>query len=172
VPVALRKTITAIVAQKADQSTWDQLHAQAKAETTPLIKDQLYSMLSIPENDALAQRALDLALTDEPGATNSAGMIRAVGYYHPEMAFDFAVSHREQVNKLVDSTSSSHYYPVLGASSTKPEMIQKIQDYAQKYIAPTSRRVAEQVVANIKYRMMIRKDRLSEIDAWLDKHAG
>jgi aminopeptidase N len=51
-------------------------------------------------------------------------------------------------------------------------MIQKIQDYAQKYIAPTSRRVADQVIANIKYRMMIRQDRLSEIDAWLDKHAG
>jgi len=172
VPVALRKTITAIVAQKADPAAWDQLHAQAQAETTPLIKDQLYSMLSIPENDALAQRALKLALTDEPGATNSAGMIRAVGYYHPEMAFDFAVAHKDQVDKLVDSTSSSRYYPALGASSTKPEMIQKIQDYAQKYIAPTSRRVANQAIANIKYRMMIRQERLPDIDAWLEKHAG
>ncbi|MGN2243323.1 M1 family metallopeptidase [Frateuria sp. GZRR33] len=172
VPVDLRKVITAVVAEHADEATWNQLHAQAKAETTPLIKDQLYSMLSIAEDDALAKQALELALTDEPGATNSAGMIRAVGYHHPEMAFDFAVAHRAQVDKLVDSTSSSRYYPVLGASSTKPEMIQKIQDYAQKYIAPTSRRVAEQVVANIKYRMMIRQDRLPEIDAWLDKHAG
>ena len=171
-PVALRKTVTAIVAEHADEATWDHLHAQAKAETTPLIKDQLYSMLSIPENEALAQRALSLALTDEPGATNSAGMIRAVGYHHPEMAFDFAVAHKDQVDKLVDSTSSSRYYPAIGAGSTKPEMIQKIQDYAQKYIAPTSRRVAEQVIANIKYRMMIRQDRLPSIDEWLEKHSG
>ncbi len=172
VPVALRKLITGVVAVHADEATWNQLHAQAKAETTPLIKDQLYSMLAVAKDDELAQRALELALTDEPGATNSAGMIRAVGYEHPEMAFDFALAHREQVNKLVDSTSSSRYYPYLGASSTKPEMIEKIQDYAQKYIAPGSRRVANSVVANIKYRMMIRKDRLPAIDAWLEKHSG
>ncbi|HET6805923.1 MAG TPA: M1 family aminopeptidase, partial [Frateuria sp.] len=172
VPVALRKTITAVVAQHADEATWNALRAQARAETTPLVKDQLYSMLSTPENDALAQRALDLALTDEPGATNSAGMIRTVGDTHPEMAFDFALAHREQVNKLVDSTSSSRYYPYLGASSNKPEMIRKIEQYSQKYIAPTSRRVANSVIANIRYRMMIRERRLPEIDAWLEKHAG
>jgi aminopeptidase N len=99
-------------------------------------------------------------------------MIRAVGYHHPEMAFDFALQHKDQVDKLVDSTSSSRYYPALGASSTKPEMIQKIQDYAQKYIAPTSRRVANQAIANIKYRMMIRQERLPSIDEWLEKHSG
>jgi aminopeptidase N len=171
-PAALRKVIISVVAEYADTATWDQLHAHAKAETTPLIKDELYSMLSIPQDDALAQRALDLALTPEPGATVSAGMIRAVGYYHPEMAFDFALAHRTQVDKLVDSTSSSRYYPYLGSRSTKPEMIRKIQDYTQKYIAPGSRRVARSVIANIKYRMMIRQDRLPSIDAWLEKHSG
>ena len=33
-PVALRKTITGVVAEHADKATWDTLHAQAKAETT------------------------------------------------------------------------------------------------------------------------------------------
>ena len=40
-PPALRSLITAIVANKADASTWDQLRAMAKAEKTPLIKIQL-----------------------------------------------------------------------------------------------------------------------------------
>src|SRR6185437_1143321 len=51
----------------------------------------------------VAQHALDLALTAEPGATNSAGMIRGVSWRHPEMAYDFAMAHRAQVDKLVDS---------------------------------------------------------------------
>jgi aminopeptidase N len=171
VPVPLRKTITAIVARNADASTWNQLHDEAKAETTPLIKDQLYAMLSVAKDDALAKQALDLALTSEPGATNSAGMIRIVSYDHPDMAFDFAVAHREQVDKLVDSTSSSRYYPALGASSFKPEMIDKIKAYADAHIAEGSRRVANTVIANIQYRMMIRNDRLSDVDAWLAKNA-
>ncbi len=171
VPVPLRKTITAIVARNADTATWNQLHDEAKAETTPLIKDQLYAMLSVAKDDALAKQALNLALTPEPGATNSAGMIRIVSYDHPDMAFDFAVAHREQVDKLVDSTSSSRYYPALGATSFKPEMIDKIKAYADAHIAEGSRRVANTVIANIQYRMMIRNDRLSDVDAWLAKNA-
>jgi aminopeptidase N len=98
-------------------------------------------------------------------------MIRVVSYDHPDLAFDFAVAHRAQVDKLVDSTSSSRYYPVLGANSMKPEMIDKIKAYADAHIAKSSQRVANTVVANIKYRMMIRNDRLPDVDAWLAKHA-
>ncbi len=74
---------SAIVARHADAATWDELHALAQAEKTPLIKDQLYSLLAYADNEALAQRALELALTDEPGATNSAGMIGIAAYQHP-----------------------------------------------------------------------------------------
>src|SRR6185437_1628628 len=115
VPAALRKTILAIVAQHADAATWNKLHAEAQAEKSPMIKDRLYGLLAIAKDKALAQRALDLALTAEPGATNSAGMIRGVSWRHPEMAYDFAMAHRAQVDKLVDSTSGGRYYPSLGS---------------------------------------------------------
>ncbi|HEY4146203.1 M1 family metallopeptidase, partial [Pinirhizobacter sp.] len=169
-PAELRKTIMAVVASNANAATWDKLHAQAKAETTPLVKDQLYFLLSTVKDDALAQRALDLALTDEPGATNSAGMITGVGRNHPDMAFDFAVAHKAQVDKLVDSTSSARYYPGIGGSSFDPSMIGKVQAFAEKYIAPTSRRGADTVIANIKYRTEVRNERLPAVDAWLKKN--
>jgi aminopeptidase N len=172
VPPELRKIIYDLVASQADAATWDKLHAEAKAEKTPLIKDQLYALLSISHDDVLARRALELALTDEPGATNSARMISAVGYQHPDMAFDFAVAHRTQVDKLVDSTSSSRYYPGLGGSSFDPAMIDKIKAYADAHIAAGSRRVADTVIANITYRMMVRQQRMPAVDAWLAKHGG
>jgi aminopeptidase N len=172
VPAALRKTIYAVVARNADAAGWDKLHAKAKAETTPLIKDRLYALLSISKDKALAKRALELALTDEPGATNSAGMIRAVGYEHPDMAWEFAMAHRAQIDKLVDSTSSSRYYPGIGSSSNDPAMIDKINAYADAHIAKGSRRAAETVIANIQYRQMVRKERLPAIDAWLAKNGG
>ena len=119
----------------------------------------------------LAQRALDLALTDEPGATNSAGMVRVVSGEHPDMAFDYALAHREQLDKKVDTTSRSRYYPGLGYGSLDAAMIGKIQAYADKYIAASSRRDAETAIANIKYRMQVRNERLPSIDAWLAQHA-
>ncbi len=171
-PPALRNTITGIVAYNADAATWDKLHAMAKAEKTPLIKDSLYSMLSIAKDKALAQRALELALTDEPGATNSAGMIGAVSGSHPDMAFDFALAHREQVDKLVDSTSQARYYPGIGGGSSDKAMIGKLRAYADKYIAPSSRNATETAIANIEYRLKVRETRIPAIDAWLQKHGG
>ena len=171
VPPALRKTLMFIVAQHADAATWNKLHAEARAETSPVMKDRMYSMLSVAEDKALAQRALDLALTSEPGATNSAGMIAGVAWQHPEMAYDFAIAHRAQVSKLVDATSSARYFPALGGSSFDPGMIAKIKAY-EATIDPSARRPAKAVIANIEYRMMIRKDRLPAVDAWLAKNGG
>jgi hypothetical protein len=72
VPGPLRKTVLAVVAEHADAATWDGLRARAQAEKTPLLKSNLYTLLGVAEDKALAERALQLALTDEPGLTNSA----------------------------------------------------------------------------------------------------
>jgi aminopeptidase N len=172
VPTALRRTLYGVVARNADAATWDKLHAMAKAETSALVKDGLYRLLATAKDDALAQRALAMAITDEPGATNSAGMIRTVGYEHPEMAWDFAMSHRPEIDKLVDATSSSRYYPGIGGSSNDPAMVDKIKAYADAYIAKSSRRAADTVIADIQYRQMVRKERLPAIDAWLVRNGG
>ncbi|KFN43652.1 M1 family metallopeptidase [Arenimonas oryziterrae] len=170
VPAALRKTILAVVARHADARTWDALHAAAVAEKTPLIKDQMYSLLAFSEDETLAKRALALALTDEPGATNSAGMIGDVAGLHPDLAFDFALENMAAVNERVDSTSRSRYYPGLAGGSADPAMIAKIRAYAAANLAEGSRRDAETAVAGITYRIKIRRERLPAVDAWLAKH--
>jgi aminopeptidase N len=97
-------------------------------------------------------------------------MISTVARSHPELAFDFAVAHREQMNQLIDSTSRSEYFPRLVSASLDPATIGKMRAFAQAYIAPTSRRGADTAVANIQYRIGVRKDRMPEIDAWLKKN--
>jgi len=169
VPVVLRNVILGIVANNADAATWDKLHAQARAETTPLIKDQLYGLLAIAKDEALARRALELALTDEPGATNSAAMLSRVAGEHPDMAFDFAVAHRGQVDQLVDSTSRARYYPGLGGGSRDPKMIDKLNAFADAHIAKSSRRATDTAIAGIQYRLGVIEKRLPEVTAWLAK---
>jgi aminopeptidase N len=169
-PTALRRTILGVVAQHADAATWEKLHAAAKVEKTPLVKDMLYSLLSIAQDKALAQRALELALTDEPGATNSSGMIGAVAGQHPDLAFDFAMAHRAQVESKVDSSSRSRYFPGLGNSSLDPAMVGKIRAYANAHLAAGARRPAETAIANIEYRSKVRSERLPAVDAWLEKN--
>ncbi len=169
-PPELRRTILGIVARNADAATWDKLHKMAQDEKSSMIRDQYYGLLAAAKDKALAQRALDMALTDEPGATNSAGMISSVSREHSEMAFDFAVAHREQVDKLVDSTSRARYYPGLGYGAKDLKMVDKIKAFADAYIAPTSRRDAETVMNGIQTRFKLRAQRMPQIDAWLKKN--
>src|SRR5690606_11355738 len=159
VPAELRRTLFGIVASKADSATGAKLRAMAKAETSSLLRDGYYALLAYPEDEALARRALELALTDEPGVTNGAAMIRMVAESHPDLAFDFAVEHREQVDELVDSTSRARYYPGLAGGSAKPEMVAKLSAFAHKNIAPSSRRDVETAIANIENRIRQRRER-------------
>jgi aminopeptidase N len=163
----LRNSVLGIVARNADVATWDALHRMAQQETTAMIREQDYLLLGAAKDETLAQRALDMALTGEPGATNSASMISAVAREHPDLAFDFAVAHIARVDTLIDTTSRARYYPFLGAGSVDLKMVDKIQAYADRYLAATSRRDADAAIADIRTRVKLSAQRLPQIKAWL-----
>jgi aminopeptidase N len=171
-PAALRRPILGVIASNADVATWDQLHAAAKAEQSSMIKSELYGLLGAANDKALAQRALDLALTDEPGATTAPSLIGHVAGSHPDLAFDFAVANREKVDKIVDGASRSRYFPGLGGRSADPAMIGKLQAYAKQYLPADAQGDTKTAIASIEYRIKVRSKRLPEIDAWLKQHAG
>ncbi|WP_126945990.1 M1 family metallopeptidase [Xanthomonas sp. BRIP62409] len=163
----LRDSVLGAVARNADTATWDTLHALAKQETSAMVRDAYYDFLSMPIDEALAKRALALALTPEPGATTGASMIDRVASQHPELAFDFAVAHRTQVDTLVDSTSRARYYPGLGIDSAELATADRIKAYAEQYIAPTSRQAADNAINTIQTRVKLRAASLPQIKAWL-----
>jgi aminopeptidase N len=167
VPGPLLKTVLAVVAQHADAATWDALHARARAETTPLLRDRLYVLLASSNDKALAERALKMALTDEPGVTNSAAMISTVAQRYPDMAVDFALANVEKINQRVDASSRSRYFARLANGSANPAMIDKLKGYGQANLAPSSRGDVDAAIAAIEDRIKTNAARLPEIDAWL-----
>lgn len=171
-PAPLRRTILGVVAQHADGAVWDQMHAEAQAEKTPLIRNQLYDLLASSDDVALASRALTLALTDEPGVTNSPAMISRVARSHPELAFDFALAHLEQVYARIDASSRSRYFPRLASASAQAAMMDKLDAYAKTHLAEGARGDADTAKADIAYRIKVRTQRLPAIDAWLAKQTG
>jgi aminopeptidase N len=169
-PATMRRTILSVVARHADEVTWDKLHADAKAEMTPLIKDMFYGLLARTKDSLLAQKALDLALTDEVGETNSASMVGRVSEFHPELAFEFALTHMDLINKKVDSNSRSRFFPDLASNSSKVYMIEKVKAYAKKYLAAESRRSADEAVAEISTRIVKREHVMPSLNEWLDRN--
>jgi aminopeptidase N len=172
VPGPLRKTVLSVVAQHADAATWENLRTRARAETNPLLRDRLYALLATSRDRALAERALQLALTDEPGVTNSAAMISAVAQRYPDMAVDFALANVGKINERVDASSRSRYFARLARSSANPAMIDKLKGYAQAHLAVSSRGDVYSAVAAIQDRIKTNAARLPEIDAWLKQNGA
>jgi aminopeptidase N len=169
VPGPLRKIVASVVARHTDAAGWDALHAQARAEKDPMTRSRLYELLGAPLDRALAERALRLSLTDEPGATDSAAIVGAVARQHPDLATDFALANLKKVYESIDATSRSRYIPRLASGSSDPAMVGKLQAYGKTDLAPGSRGDLEAAVAAINDRIRVNQARLPEIDAWLQK---
>jgi aminopeptidase N len=168
----LRATILEVVAENADAPRWERLLNEARAEKKPLVRNTLYRLLGGVRDNVLAQRALDLALTDEPGPTNSSQIVGAVANLHPDLAFDFAVQHREQMENLVDVSSRSRFLPRLAQLSGDPAMVDKLEDYAQHFMTPQSRKPADIAISMIRDRIRVKQLRLPDITQWLEVHAS
>ncbi|WP_395612091.1 M1 family metallopeptidase [Allosphingosinicella sp.] len=168
----LRSTILSIVAANADEATWERLRRMARDEHSSQVKVDLYRLLGSVKDENLARRALELALTPEVGATNASQIFGAVAGDHPDLAFDYAVAHREQVEPLVDASSRSRFFAQLAGGSADPAMIDKLNDYASRHLTPQSRGSVDRAISGIRDRIRVRRERLPQITRWLEAWRG
>ena len=168
---ATRRSVLRIVAVHADAATWDQLHALAKSAKSQLERQELYDLLGDAEDKGLAQRALDLAVSSEPPATTTPGMIRNVADLHPQLALDFAVAHWDQIANLLEPSTQSGYMPRLIGNASDLALIAKLDAFAKDHIPVGARQDVRKSEATVRYLAKVRTDRLPEVDQWLGAHS-
>jgi aminopeptidase N len=165
----LRNVWLKIIAQNADAATWEKLRAMANGAKSDLEKSTLFALLGAAKDEALAKKALDLAMTDEPGKTTSAAIISAVGAEHPMLAVDYVLAHRAQYEALIDVSARSQAIARLGGGSADPAMVTKLDAYASQYLTPESRKVVDRSISAIKTRIETRARLKPALVAWFGK---
>ena len=164
-----RQTVFQIVAEHADIATWDQLHALAQKASDVTDKSRLYSYLGASHDPALAEKALNLALSQEPPATDAPSIISNVAGVFPEKAFSFAVAHRQAIDAMVEPTSRTTFYAGLVSGARNPVILPQLQAFAST-VPPSTQGEINKAVSGINYRLEVTTKRLPEIDAWLTTH--
>ncbi len=164
----LRTTWLGVIAQNADLAAWNKMRKLGQNAESYLVKSSMYRLLGSTRNVDLANQALALALTKEPGSTLSAAMIGAVAQEYPDLTVDFALANREAVEALVDVSSTSEFIPGLGNGSADPAMVGKLNAYAAAHLKPESRKPVEQAIVAIQTRITSQPRIRSEVNAWLD----
>jgi aminopeptidase N len=170
IPGSLKTTWLGVIARNADLATWNAIHAKAQTATGQVEKTSLYQLLGAASDPALAQRALDLALTDEPGKTTSAGIITTVSGLHSRMAIDFVLAHLAQVNQLIDISGRSRFMSRLSFGSNDAALIPVLESYAQANLAPTDRKPIEAAVDLLRFESSQMPRVKTEVAAWLAVH--
>ncbi len=170
IPGSLKETWLLVLARNADAATWDALRTKAEAASSATERSTLYELLGRTQDESLAKRALELALTDEPGKTVSAGMITAVSQRHPKLAVDFMLANLDKVRPLIDASSQSRFLQNLTQNSGDASLIPIIEAYAAKHLAETDRAPIRQAVDRIRFDVEKRQRIAPQVAEWLRIH--
>jgi aminopeptidase N len=170
IPGSLKSTWLGVIARNADAATWNTIHERARATTGTVERTSLYQLLGRTKDEALARRTLELALTEEPGKTISAGMITAVAAAHARLAIDFVLAHLAQVNQLIDISGRSSFMQRLASSSRDPALIPILQNFAQANLAESDRKPVQRAIDRIRSESAQAPRIRSETAAWLKAH--
>ena len=163
---AQRRAVLDVMAYTADESEWQQLRAMAKAAPSGLERLEIYRLLARARDPLLAQRALDLALTDEAPTTLRSQILSAAGAEHPEQVVHFMSSHWRAVEPLIAATSISELVPNAAATSVDIGIIPVLEDYAAQFLPTNGRSALQKNIARVRYNANLR-GRLGQIDRWL-----
>jgi aminopeptidase N len=170
IPGSLKETWLGVIARNADEATWNAIHTKAQAATGYAERSLLYRLLGSASSDVLARRALDLALTDEPGKTTSSSLITTVADQHPRMAVDFVLTHLAQVNQLVDISGRSRFMERLSGDSADASLIPTLETYANANLAASDRKPVEQAINHIRFEAAKQPRERAEVSTWLAAH--
>ncbi len=161
----LKTTWLGIVARNATAAEWDRLAALAARAPTAVERQAYYTLLGAAKDPALAQKALDFALTGEAGTT-SAAIIEAVSASNADLAFDFALANRAKVEALVDSSGRAGYIAGLAATSRDPAMIGKLEAF-RATVAEDEWRGIDRRIAGIRERLASEPRVAGEVGTWV-----
>jgi aminopeptidase N len=167
---AARRIVLQIVAERADAATWNQLHALARAASSPLEKTELYGLLGSARDSKLAAQALDLAFSTEVEAASAAQIISEVGSDHPEMAFNYSLEHLEQLSTRLSQSTRYRFLARLVSGSHDRALAERLRQYAEKNIPTTARASIDQAESAVANTLKTRSEVVPAMDEWLGSH--
>jgi len=172
IPGAMREETLYAAGRGADAATFDALLARARAATDTLDSSYLYRALAHARDPGLAARALELALDPAVPFVLGPDMVADAGVLHPRLAWDFAAAHRAELVPRLDPLAALSFFARLAGGGHDASLQRDLRAYIDRDVPSDVRRVSEAQYLRLAERLMIRAERLPELDSWLRAHGG
>ena len=166
-PADIRKPVIYVAGEQGGAPAFEALQRLALASADPLEQRQFLTALARTEDPALAQRALDFAVSPEVQHSAGMTMIRTVSERHPDLVWRFAMAHKAEIDGRSDPAERLFFIPGLLRSAADSSLADALHAYAEKTYPPGGRAQANQVEARVRQRADVRTHQLPKLDAWL-----
>ncbi|MFL6626520.1 MAG: M1 family metallopeptidase [Vitreoscilla sp.] len=166
-----REAVLYVVATRADERTWEQLHGLALAAGSEVEKAEGYESLGHARDPALARRALTLAISGEPPTTVASRLLRAVARVHPGLSLDFIARHWARVEPLFGEGAGATIAARFFDTGADPALLPRLDAFVHAHVPPATRGRIVKNAAVIRYRATVRTQRLPEAGRWIAAHA-
>ncbi|HEY3897438.1 MAG TPA: M1 family metallopeptidase [Chthoniobacter sp.] len=167
-PGDLRGPVFSVVGRDADAMTWEQLHNAARKEDSFEQKRALYSALVSARNPALAGQTLLLSLSNELIAPEAARIVQRVAHdgEQPELAWEFAHKHLEELLAKLPTLAANHYVPNIFEGFDDAARADELEAFAQQNLPPVAQPAVARAADNIRFHAEFKARVLPQIDAW------
>ena len=164
----LRAPVLRVAGHFADAATWNKLHELGLKTTSIEEKQNYYEALTAVSDPKLAQRTLQLSLTDELPTSRALFLVSKVAGAsgHPELAWDFAKANMKKLLGKADALAINSYAPSLFTFFSDPARINELQAYAKSELPSDAGRAVAKAVDEMGFRVEFKKRLAAQAESW------
>jgi aminopeptidase N len=169
-PGAIRSAARSVYAANATEEDYNAILTEARGAADFVEQRRLWLQLASAENDALAERTLQMTLGDDIPRQIRAQVIANVAASHPRMAWDFLVANRAAIEAMLDPLQRLEFPANLAAISSDPAMVGELERYAQNFPQGSAQDSVAAAQAQIRLRAETIRERMPAVEAWIAQH--
>ena len=159
----IRAAVLHVTGRFADEATWDKIHERGLKTTSIEEKQNYYEALMATTDPKLAQRALQISLTDELPTSRALVVVSKVAREsgRPDLAWQFAKANMKKLLGKADALAANSYAPSLFTFFSEPERIAELRAYAKSDLPEAATKAVAKALDEISFRVEFKK-RLGE----------
>ncbi|GAB3436847.1 M1 family metallopeptidase [Massilia solisilvae] len=136
----------------ADAATYDALTRRALETTSGEERNRFGRALMSAQDPALAARTLQLALSPQLPPHLASVIVPGVAREHLDLAWKFAVDHRDQLLKNLDAMSSNRAFAEVVSASNRAADADMMENYVRQNFGPDALVEAQRVGNGVRIR--------------------
>ncbi len=168
----LRPPVLKVVGRYSDRQTYEQLHALARKARGTEERELYYQAMSRALDPKLAEMTLALSLTDETVPQEATRLVIDVAdsSEQPELAWQFAREHMNELLPRVDAFERNHYVPSILSSFCDAARADELETFMKTNAPADAQEKVKETAESIRLKAALKQRELPGIDRWIAAH--